>query len=210
MFDVVSSKGNSNLKITKFDIWRTKRLDYRNQVKLQIHNNELTKEELKGATYKRDVYGDIVKNEKGEPLLVQHFPNEAKARNDRYLTKTNVEMLLEARDKTRALELMERAQRRGLDTFEATRDTTYKKNYLTMFKDKYQNMDGFEEVYDELNSIDERDFKDYMQKIDPEGYNNFREGHYNNPFAQAEFNTFADRLDVAVNQGLELVTEEIY
>lgn len=198
-----------NAEVTNYEYDLLSKLDYRNKYKLNISYNKEVQKELQNAKPILDMYGEPVKDSMGNTLVKAQLPSSQRVKVGKYLEKSNLEMLNESRDVSRAHELIDRIYKRGFDTFEADKDKIYKENYLEMFKDHYENLDGFEEVYDKLNSISERDFLEYLKKIDSQGYNNFREVHYNNPMAQADLNNIAEKLDVAINQGLEYVSEDI-
>ena len=116
------------------------------------------------------------------------FSSKYKADLESYLSKSNVEMLMESKDYHRLNELLERIYRRGTDTFEFEKAKQYKENYLKMFEG-YENLDNYEAVVDKLKSVDEKKFFEFIKQHDP-SFDNLKD-HYDNRMLQIEFNNFA-------------------
>lgn len=207
-FDLVSSEANKNVKFTKWELQTAKRYDYRNQVKLQTQYNKVLQDIKDSAKVELDTYGNPVLNREGKPIAKTSFPQEGKARLESYLEETNFDMLLRSRDYERSNELLERIYRRGTDEFEFRKAEIYKENYLKMFEG-YENLDNYEEVVDKLKSIEAKDFYNFIKENDFEGADNFMD-HYDNRMAQVDFNNFARKLGVDVDDTIEPVTENIF
>lgn len=207
-FKLISSEANSNVKITNWELQTAKRYDRRNQIKLQTEYNKVLSDIKATSKPQLDMFGNPILDEQGRPMAKAVFSNEHKAKLESYLSKTNVEMLMEAPDYYRKDELLERIYRRGSDTFEYEKARLYKENYLKMFEG-YDNLDNYEEVVDKLKSIDEKDFFKFIKEHDKKGFDNFSD-HYDNRMLQVEFNNFAEDIGIEIDETIEPVTEEIF
>ena len=207
-FKLISSEANSNVKITNWELQTAKRYDRRNQIKLQTEYNKVLSDIKATSKPQLDMFGNPILDEQGRPMAKAVFSNEHKAKLENYLSKTNVEMLMEAPDYYRKDELLERIYRRGSDTFEYEKARLYKENYLKMFEG-YDNLDNYEEVVEKLKSIDEKDFFKFIKEHDKKGFDNFSD-HYDNRMLQVEFNNFAEDIGVEIDETIEPVTEEIF
>lgn len=207
-FKLISSKENPNVKITNWELQTAKRYDRRNQMKLQIEYNKVISDIRKTSKPQLDIFGEPLLDEQGKPMVKATFSTAQKSKLESYLSKSNVEMLLESRDYERQQDLLERIYRRGTDEFDYKKAKQYKENYLKMFEG-YQNLDNYEDVVDKLKSIDPKDFYDFIRDIDKEGSQNF-DTHYNNHMVQAEFNNFARDIGIDIDDTYEPVTENIF
>ena len=135
------------------------------------------------------------------------FSSKYKADLESYLSKTNVEMLMESKDYNRLNSLLERIYRRGTDTFEYEKAKQYKENYLKMLEG-YENLDNYEEVKEKLESIDDKQFFAFIKEHDP-SFDNLKD-HYDNRMVQVEFNNFARDIGIDIDETYEPVTEEIF
>ena len=207
-FKLISSEANSNVKITNWELQTAKRYDYRNQVKLQTEYNKLISEAKGKAKPMLDIFGNPMLDEQGRPMSKTTFPASGKAKLESYLEKSNYEMLIEARDYERSAELLERIYRRGTDEFEYRKAELYKENYLKMFEG-YENLDNYDKVVDKLKAVDSKDFYNLVKELDEEGYENFKD-HYDNRMIQIEFNNYARKLGIDLDETYEPVTEDIF
>mgnify|MGYP003298269694 CR=1 FL=1 len=144
----------------------------------------------------------------GRAISKAGLPPSGISKLEYYIKNSNYDMLENSEDYYRRNELLERIYRRGTDTFDFRRDTIYKENYLEMFK-RYDNLDNYEEVVEKLESIDVKDFYKFVKEIDPEGADNFGD-HYKNPLIQVEFNNYARRLGIKIDETIDPVTEDIF
>lgn len=210
-FDLISSKANSNVKITNWEYQTIKRYDRQNQIKLQIEYNKVLESIQKGETkIMTDVYGNPIKDKSGNNIAQAVFSDTYKNKLEGYLKESNVEMLLRSEDYYRKDLLLERIYRRGGDMFEYNKAEIYRENYLKSIED-YQDLDNYEEVVDYIKKMDAREFYKKIQKADENGYNNFKD-HYDNRMIQADFNVFAKRLGYKFSKSeedIEPVTEPI-
>lgn len=207
-FKLISSEANPNVKITNWELQTAKRYDRRNQTKLQIEYNKLLSDVRGKAKIQLDMYGNPLLDEQGRPITKAVFPEKWKSKLESYLSKSNVEMLLDSRDYVRQQDLLERIYRRGLDSFDYQKAKIYKETYLRVISDSYSNLDNFEEVKEYLDSIEAKDFYKFIKEVDPEGADNFKD-HYNNRMLQAEFNKYAERIGIKIDDTQEPVTENI-
>lgn len=187
-FKLISSEANPKVKFTNWELQTAKRYDYRNQIKLQTEYNQFLAETKKASKPQLDIFGNPILDEQGRPMAKVSFSNKRKADLESYLSKTNVEMLMESKDYNRLNQLLERIYRRGSDTFEFDKAKQYKENYLKMLKG-YENLDNYEAVVEKLKSVDEKKFFEFIKQHDP-SFDNLKE-HYDNRMLQAEFNKFA-------------------
>lgn len=207
-FKLISSKENPNVKITNWELQTAKRYDRRNQMKLQIEYNKIKSDIRKTSKPQLDIFGEPLLDEQGRPMVKATFSTAQKSKLESYLSKSNVEMLVEARDYERQQDLLERIYRRGTDEFDYKKAKQYKDNYLKMLEG-YQNLDNYDEVVEKLESIDPKDFYDFIKDIDREGSDNFKD-HYDNRMLQVDFNNFARDLGIDIDDTYEPVTENIF
>lgn len=208
-FNLISSKANSNVKITNWELQTAKRYDRQNQVKLQMEYNKVLESIEKGETkVMKNAYGEPITDKSGNKIVQAVFSDTYKNKLEGYLKETNVEMLLRSEDNYRKDLLLERIYRRGGDLFEYKKSEIYRENYLRSIED-YQNLDHYEEVVNYIKNMDAREFFKKIQKADENGYNNFSD-HYDNRMVQADFNLFAERLGYKFSKSekdIEPVTE---
>lgn len=207
-FKLISSKENPNVKITNWELQTAKRYDRRNQMKLQIEYNKIKSDIRKTSKPQLDIFGEPLLDEQGRPMVKATFSTAQKSKLESYLSKSNVEMLVEARDYERQQDLLERIYRRGTDEFDYKKAKQYKDNYMKMLEG-YQNLDNYDEVVEKLESIDPKDFYDFIKDIDREGSDNFKD-HYDNRMLQVDFNNFARDLGIDIDDTYEPVTENIF
>ena len=192
-FKLVSSEVNPRVKFTNWELQTAKRYDYRNQVKLQTEYNKFISEIKKTSKPQLDMFGNPILDEQGRPMAKVSFSSEYKNKLESYLSKSNVEMLMESKDYHRLNQLLERIYKRGTDTFEFEKAKLYKEKYLETLED-YANLDNYEAVREKLESIPEKEFYKFLVesgRINGEKSYEIIKELYNNRMLQSEFNTFA-------------------
>lgn len=212
-FKLISSENNPNVKITNWEYQTAKRYDYRNQIKLQTEYNKYISDVKTKSKPQLDMFGNPILDEQGRPMAKATFDTAYKNKLESYLSKTNVEMLMESPDYYRRDELLERIYRRGADQFEYQKAKQFKENYLKMLEG-YDNLDNYEEVREKLESISEKDFYDFLVRsgrVDEQEKNyEVIKDQYDNRMLQVEFNKFAEDIGVDIDDTIEPVTEDIF
>lgn len=207
-FDLLESKANPNVKFTKWEYQKAQRYDYRNQVKTQIEYNKVIDSiKNKETKVEKDVYGNPVRDSEGNIVARAIFSDTYKRKLEQQLQETNVEMINKAQDYYRLRELFERTERRGSDTFEFKKAETYKENFLKSIDD-WKNLDNYDEVVKKIEKLDSKKFFEFM-KDNEEAYNNLWD-YYDNRMTQTQFNEFARKLGVKIDDSIEQVTENIF
>ena len=175
---------------------------------MQIEYNKVVDSiKNKETKVEKDVYGNPIRDSEGNIVARAVFSDSYKQKLEQQLQETNVEMLRKAEDYYRLRELFERAERRGSDTFEFKKAETYKENFLKSIDD-WKNLDNYDEVVKKIQKLDSKKFFEFM-KDNEEAYNNLWD-YYDNRMTQTQFNEFARKLGVKIDDSIEQVTENIF
>lgn len=186
-FDLEVSVSNPNVKYIHWTKMTAKSYDTRHRKNMQEEIKKIKEAEVKFGT-PTEINGQIViKAQMGSPREKQL---------EGYLNVPNFRLLETANTYERFNELLDRINRLAYDSSKINMSELYKKNYLQMFEG-YEGFDKYDEVVKKLQEMKGEEFYEVLKRID-ENYDDF-DYHYGNRMTEAEFNEFASRLGINID-----------
>lgn len=194
-FNVIKSNRNPNVMITNWELQFRGKQQTVITKRLEQEKAKLYRKRLKQAVTVK--VGNI------EEVRLPS-PNEREQTIEKYLETPLIEKVINATEYYRRNEYLKDMMRLGFETFDYKKYEIYKQNYLHQFEN-YKNLDNYQTVVDYLQNLSAKDFFKLMERKDTT-YNDFSV-KYDHRLAQAEFNAFAKKLGIDIDD-YDLADEE--